>query len=451
MTTDNFNYYRLSKIIDIMEDNFCLLRRLESILTQNSSDLLISIYKKQPNFMIILFNGGREQKESTGYFPDEYQLNKQLKYFKGSISSAAKYGVASRVAAGYTLFINFLKEVKYLRSIGQKPTRKVKPSRIKNKKITKSFTLHNDISKKIISDDGTSLFLNRMFKKVKCSKVRDGISSDMVKRCTIKRLPSGKYYAYLSIRGESPKKVLPVTKKNTVGIDPGIAKFVTLSDGKYLDSSNFYDRSLRRRIRRAQRKLSRRTKGSRGYRKQKRYIAKLHEKIANRRYDFQMKLAHWLANNYKVLCLEDLQSSFMMKKKGGKKKSKSGLKLISLSFKSSDAAHYQFKMLLGWMANKYNSELVLVNPENTSQLCCRCGQMVPKTIQVRTHSCPHCNLVMDRDHNAANNILFRGLGQLEPLKGTVWTTGTVERFVYGVISKINLDSTTTVEIDTSGW
>jgi len=394
---------------------------------------------------------GREQKESTGYFPDEYQLNKQLKYFKGILPATVKYGVASRIAAGYTLFINFLKEVKYLRSIGQKPTRKVKPPRIKNKKITKSFTLSTDISRKIISNDGTAIFINPKFKKMKCSKVRDGISSDMVKRCTIKRLPSGKYYAYLSIRGIAPKKVLPIVKKNSVGIDPGIAKFVTLSDGKYLDSSNFYDRSLRRRIRRAQRKLSRCTKGSRGYRKQKRYIAKLHEKIANRRYDFQMKLAHWLANNYKVLCLEDLQSSFMMKKKGKKKKSKSGLKLTSLAFKASDAAHYQFKTLLSWMANKYNSELVLVNPENTSQLCCRCNNLVPKELSVRTHVCPHCNLVMDRDHNAANNILFRGLSQEEPVKGTVWTTGTVERFVYALCAKLNLDSTTTVEIDTSGW
>ena len=399
---------------------------------------------------LVLF--GRKQKESTGYFPNEFQLIRELKNVSYSIPTSVRQGVARRISAGYTLFINFLKEAKYLRSIGQKPTnRRVKPPRMKNKKLTKSFTLTTNISRNIISDNGTSLFLNPKFKKMKCSKVRDGISSDMVKRCTIKRLPSGKYYAYLVIRGDAPKKVLPVTKKNVIGIDPGIAKFVTLSDGKYTPSSNFYDRGLRRRIRRAQRKLSRQKKGSRGYRTTKRYIAKLHEKIANRRYDFQMKLAYWLANHYKVLCLEDLQSSFMMKKKGKKKKSKTGLKLISLAFRASDAAHYQFKMLLGWMANKYNSELVLVNPKDTSQLCCRCNNLVPKTIQVRTHVCPHCDLVMDRDHNAANNILFRGLGQPEPIKGTVWTTGTVERFVFALCAKLGLDSTTTVEIDTSGW
>ena len=157
---------------------------------------------------------GRDQKESTGYFPSEYDLNKQQVKFESFLPRRVKSGISRRISTGYTLFINFLKECKELKSKGIKPSRKVKPPKLKNNHTTKSFTL-SDVSKKIVSTNN-QLFLNRQFGYIKAVFTRP--ITGQVKTCTIKRVKSGKYYAFLSIKGESPKKMISCEKKSLVGI-----------------------------------------------------------------------------------------------------------------------------------------------------------------------------------------------------------------------------------------
>src|ERR1051326_5386001 len=184
----------------------------------------------------------------------------------------------------------------------------------------------------------------------------------------------------------------------------GLLRLLTLSDGTLIDNPRWLRQSLDK-LRRAQRRLARAIQGSRRRVGKRLLVARLHEHIANIRRDFWHKLTRWLVHTYGLIVLEDLSLDFMLRNR-------------HLSLSAHDAGLGLFRQLLDDKAESAGCQTTTVHPANTSQLCSGCGDFVEKKLSVRTHRCPNpeCLLELDRDVNAARNILTRALqsARIEP-------------------------------------
>lgn len=216
----------------------------------------------------------------------------------------------------------------------------------------------------------------------------DGI----IKNIILTRKPSGWYTAF---QVECADMEVKPSENPPVGVDVGIHHALALSDGDVVDSPQYLKQSLKR-LKRLQRKVARRKKGSTGRREAVKILAKEHEHIANQRRDWWHKVTFWLVVTYGVVVLEDLSLSFMLRNG-------------NLSRAAHDISLGMFRDILDYKAIKAGVSVVTVNPRHTSQTCSCCGEMVPKALSVRVHVCPHCGFTVDRDVNAALNIL--GLGR----------------------------------------
>ena len=219
------------------------------------------------------------------------------------------------------------------------------------------------------------------------------------KQCTIKKTPSGKYYAFIILDDKDVPKVEINQPEDCVAIDLGVSKFYTDENGNYVASPRFLRRNLKK-LRKAQRELSRKQRGSRNREKARIKVARLHEKVANTRRDFHFKVAYYLVTTFKEVICEDLRTSKMFL--GKDKKSRLARRALY------DVALASFLVILQRMADLYGCKLTKVDPQYTSQICSNCGTIVKKDLSVRIHKCPHCGLEIDRDVNAARNILQRG-------------------------------------------
>jgi len=234
------------------------------------------------------------------------------------------------------------------------------------------------------------------YQRIKLSKIGNikaklhRVIQGQIKTCTVKR-EVDKWYVCFSCEVEP--KYLPKTNK-AVGIDVGLEKFATLSDGTIIENPR-YLRKSEAKLKREQRKLSRNKKDSNSRKKQKAKLAKIHRKIKNQRNDFLHKESTKLVRNYDTIVFEDLRIKNMVKNH-------------HLAKSISDASWSRFIEYTSYKAESAGKEVMLVNPRNTSQICSNCSKSVPKGLSVRVHKCPHCGLVLDRDINAAINILRRG-------------------------------------------
>jgi len=195
---------------------------------------------------------------------------------------------------------------------------------------------------------------------------------------------------------------LPVVKQ-VVGIDVGLASFATLSTGEKIDNPRFFKTDAKK-LAKTQRRLSKAAERSPDRKKQRKKMSCIHEKIANRRKDFAHKLSARLVKENQVIVFEKLDIKDMMSNHTnvfGNKLNKS----------IGDVAWNQFMEYTAYKAEEAGRTVVFVNPRNTSKRCSRCGQIVEKTLADRVHSCS-CGLVLDRDENAAINILSLGLKTL---------------------------------------
>ncbi len=219
------------------------------------------------------------------------------------------------------------------------------------------------------------------------------------KTVTLSRSASGKWYACISCETEA--KALEPTEKIT-GVDVGLLSFATLSNGEQIENPRFYRQDEADLTRVQKRKdAAKNAQNWEENRKQKALLGKIHERIANRRSDFAHKRSRELVNQYQVIVFEDLAPLEMGKRKGrGMRKS------------IMDVAWTQFISMTIGKAAEAGRTVILVDPRNTSKLCSDCGELVQKTLSTRTHICPNCGLVLDRDVNAALNILQRGLQTL---------------------------------------
>ena len=218
-----------------------------------------------------------------------------------------------------------------------------------------------------------------------------------LKTVTLTRSRTGKWYACFSC--EVVAEPLSPTEY-MVGVDVGLASFATLSNGDEIENPRFYRRDEAD-LKRVQ-KLKDAAKNAQRWnenRRHKKALAHIHERIANRRSDFAHQRSRALVDAYQVIVFEDLVPMEMGRSRGMRKS------IV-------DAAWTQFVQMTVAKAEEAGRRVILVNPRNTTKMCSSCGAMVPKTLRERVHTCPHCGLVLGRDHNAARNILHRGLQAL---------------------------------------
>lgn len=209
-----------------------------------------------------------------------------------------------------------------------------------------------------------------------------------IKTVTIHRSIADKWYACFSC-DNVPEKKLAKTGA-IIGIDVGIKSFLVDSEGNKVDNPAYF-RQSEKLLRRRQRALSRKKKGSNHRKKARVLVAKTHEKVTHQRRDFLHKVANKYIADYDFIAVEDLNIKGMVRNR-------------HLSKSISDSSWGIFFNLLAYKAEEAGRELVKVPPQNTSQICSKCGEKVQKSLAVRVHHCPYCGLVMDRDENAARNI-----------------------------------------------
>jgi putative transposase len=216
----------------------------------------------------------------------------------------------------------------------------------------------------------------------------------ILKQATILHKADG-WYVNLSLEDATIPEPLSVDDiKASVGIDVGLEKFLTTSDGQCISVPQFY-RNGQAKLARQQRKLSRQHKGSKNYAKQANKVAKLHLHVARQRKEFHYQAAHWLCATYDLISFESLNIK--------------GLAKTRLAKSILDVAWGAFLYILQAVAVKRGKQTTGVDPKRTSIQCSGCGERVEKSLSNRVHSCPNCGLVIDRDWNAAINILSRGL------------------------------------------
>jgi putative transposase len=206
-------------------------------------------------------------------------------------------------------------------------------------------------------------------------------------------------------------EILKEAQEKAVGIDLGVKNLATTSEGEFIEHPEFL-RRLERRLRREQKKLSRKERGSNNWEKQRKRVAEIHEKIRNAGRDFLHKLSRYLVESYDYISFEDLDIKGLVHNS----------KLAKLIL---DAGWGTLIALVTYRAVMAGARVVRVDPSYTTQDCCVCGFRVPKTLAERLHECPECGAVMDRDYNASVNILQKGLARLKG--GRVGATRTYAR------------------------
>ncbi len=226
---------------------------------------------------------------------------------------------------------------------------------------------------------------------------REIAADAQIKQATIIR-ENDKWFVCFSVDVPQPS---PSCGFGSVGVDVGLKAFATTSDGETLGDSRTLERNLKE-LRRRQRALSRCQRGSSTRKQVKKRVTTLHAKVRNTRKDMHHKVARTLVNRYDTIAVESLNIKGLLRNN-------------RLARRIGDAGWAQFIELLTSKAESAGGQVIKVDPKNTTQECSRCGEMVRKSLAVRVHRCD-CGLVLDRDVNAALNILARaepGIGNVE--------------------------------------
>jgi len=240
---------------------------------------------------------------------------------------------------------------------------------------------------------------------------------DKLKTCIIRRYGS-KWFACLAY--EVDAELLAESTKE-IGIDVGIEKFAALSNGEFIDNPRFF-RTDQKALAKAQRKFdkAKNKHRSQARRKAKKTVSRINERIRNRRHNFHHQNARKLVNEYGVIAVEKLNVSNMSASPGPKQDVETGQYLpnghaakAGLNKSILDAGWYSFRMILSQKAARARRVFVEVNPAYTSQDCSQCGfrPEKKKKLSDRWHFCPKCGCSLDRDTNAAHNIIQNAMGQ----------------------------------------
>ncbi|MEO8972172.1 MAG: transposase [Ktedonobacteraceae bacterium] len=232
-----------------------------------------------------------------------------------------------------------------------------------------------------------------------------------IKTCTIKH--EGQHW-YMVFACERETTALPVSYED-VGIDLGLLHFATLSNSETRENPRHYRRAEKK-LKVLQQSLARKKRGSHRRQKAVQRVAKAHRKVRNQRADFLHKESRKLVNRYQVIVFEDLQSANLSKRpqpkqdEEGKYLPNGAAAKGGLNKSIHDAGWKMFVSMCTYKAANAGREVLQVNPRYSSQVCSGCGTVKKKTLEERWHSCA-CGTELDRDHNAAINILRLGSSQ----------------------------------------
>jgi putative transposase len=242
--------------------------------------------------------------------------------------------------------------------------------------------------------------LEKKKKKLRLSKIggisiklhRSIPSEGIIKTCTIKRDVDHWYACFVvelpDLDPQSQREV-----QNAIGVDVGLKSLLTLTNGDTIDNPHWF-RNSEKKVAKEQRRKDRKQKGSNNCCKQNIKVAQLHRKIRNQRKDFHHKLSRKQVDTYDLIVYENLKITSMVKNHNLAK---------SISY----AGWGQLMRFTEYKAEEAGTLVEYVGAYNTTQLCSRCGKLVPKTLKTRIHSCTYCGLVLARDHNSAITILSR--------------------------------------------
>ncbi len=326
----------------------------------------------------------------------KYDLNKQCAIlaaefpFANNLNSMARQSAAERAWAAISRFYdNCKKKVSGLKGFPsfQKDNRSVEYK-------TTGWKLAMDRTSITITD---KIGIGKL--KLKGTRDLNFYQPDQIKRVRLVKRADG-YYVQFCISVGREEVILPT--KSTIGLDMGLNHFYTDSNGEQVKNPRFY-RKAEKSMKWSQRLVSRKVKGSSNRRKARVKLSKIHLKISRQRKDHAIKLARCVIQSNDLVIYEDLSVKNMVRNH-------------CLAKSISDASWYQFRVWLEYFGKVFGRATVAVNPAYTSQECSSCGVIVKKSLSTRTHVC-QCGCVLDRDENAAINILNKGLG-------TVGHTGT---------------------------
>ena len=267
-----------------------------------------------------------------------------------------------------------------------------RPPKFKKKYGLRSFVFKSSGGFKI---DGNTIRINRINKIFKFSFSRSYEGN--IKQIRFKRLKNNRYHLFI-VTDKKPDSIGKSRRGASVGIDFGLKQYLTLSDGKKYDNPLFFKKHIND-IRLAKRRLSRAKRGSNNRKRRLFELNQLYYKINNARNDFQWKLAHELCRSYGTIFIEDLNIE-AMKRLWGRK--------------VSDLAHSSFIDKLIYVALRYGVRVHKIDRFYPSSKTCECGYIHKElSLKDRTWGCPNCHRINDRDLLAANNILRRGIYELE--------------------------------------
>lgn len=251
-----------------------------------------------------------------------------------------------------------------------------------------------------------------------------------IKRVRLVRRADG-YYAQFAIDIDVRIETQPT--KKVVGLDLGLNYFIADSKGSVETSPKFYckaEKQLKRRSRKKSKKFSKdrkkaKQRQSNNYHKARNRYARKHLKVSRQRKEYCKRLAYSVVHSNDVIVYEDLNVKGMVKNR-------------HLAKSISDSGWSTFRQWLEYFGHKYGKVTIAVPPYNTSQNCSNCGKKVKKSLSTRTHVCPHCGYVEDRDINASINILRLGLSTLGHSGTHAW--GETPSWAIGVNLPSNGDS-----------
>ncbi len=335
----------------------------------------------------------KQEYEEAGTFPNKYELETQFKgQGKEHVPATTVQMLADRLTKALKRFLA-------MKELGEKSgfPRFKKPNQwhsIQLRQYGKDVYLHEDKKHLIVPA--------KIGKSLKIKLHRQIVGTPKTVHLVLRA--DGHWYALIVCETEPQNEHLPSTCSHPdIGIDVGLKSFLTDSEGNTIANPRFY-RTSQKRLRRKQRQLSRRKKESHRFRKASRNVAKTHLKINRQRRDHHFKTAKPYALGYQRIAVEDLAVTNMVKNH-------------HLSKSILDASWGAFLDILEEKAARAGHQVIRVNPRYTTQACSHCGELIAKSLSVRTHICTSCGFVADRDVNAAKNILF---------KARAWPSGTAQ-------------------------
>lgn len=220
-----------------------------------------------------------------------------------------------------------------------------------------------------------------------------------IKTVTVRMTSTGKFFVGVLVdNSKELPEPLPVKEETTVGLDFGIKDLVITSDGQVFKNHKYLDK-MKTKLRKEQRSLSRKKKGSNNYEKQRLRVAKLHEKVANQRLDYLHKISRELVDSFDTICIEDLAVKDLLERK-------------QMSKLIADAAWSELRRQLEYKCKWEGKNLITIGRfDPSSKRCSNCGNINRELkLRHREWTCQKCNIKHDRDINAALNIKLYGLG-----------------------------------------